>query len=106
MDFHPSPSDPVPLTRRSHGARTPGRFRRRTSAALHCPRITKFLVQLISRTDGASFFVLGVSFVELLDSPEVRSGEAADARKLSPEILGEILNYRTSPRLALAAVDR
>jgi hypothetical protein len=55
MDCHRSASDPVFLTRRSHGARTPGRFRRQTSAALHCPRITKFLVQLISRTDGASF---------------------------------------------------
>ena len=47
------------------------------------------------------FFVLGVSFAELLDSPQVRSREAADARELGPEVFGHLLNYRTPLSLAL-----
>ncbi len=42
-----------------------------------------------------------VGFVELFDSPQVSSGEAADAGKLGAEIFGEILNYGASPSLAL-----
>jgi hypothetical protein len=46
-------------------------------------------------------FVLSVGFVELFDSPQVSSGEAADARKLGAQIFGEILNYGTPPGLTL-----
>jgi hypothetical protein len=39
--------------------------------------------------------------VELFDSPEVSSGEAANAGKLGAEILGEILYHGSPPSFAL-----
>jgi hypothetical protein len=54
---------------------------------------------------SCEFFVLGIDFVELFDSPEVRSGEAATAGKLGAEIFGEILDYGP-PKSAPAGVRR
>jgi hypothetical protein len=49
------------------------------------------------------FFFLGVSFVELFDSPEVSGGEAANAGELCAEIFGETLDHGPPPSLPLLA---
>ncbi len=53
---------------------------------------------------GCEFFVLGLGFAELLDSPQVSGGEAADTGKFRADIFGKILNYGAPPSLALLAL--
>jgi hypothetical protein len=50
------------------------------------------------------FFVISIRLVELLDSPKISGGEAADAGELRSQIFGEALNHGTPPSLSLLAV--
>ncbi len=62
-------------------------------------------IQLISRTNGASFSIARLGFIEVLDSAEVSRGEAADSWKLRLQIPGEAFHYGTPPRFAGLPLD-
>jgi hypothetical protein len=72
--------------------------------SLQRSRITKLVQQFLAPM--VRVFIAGVGFVELFDSPQVSSGEAANARKLGAGDLWRDSQPRLASKSRPAAVGR